>query len=371
MTGEDLAGHRSDWCTPLSIAYGDLELHELPPNTQGIAPLIALGLCRHLDLDGLDPDGPDAVHLMIEAMKLALADAYAHVGDPDWMSVDPAILLDDGYLRERAKAIDPAQAADPPPGEPKAAGTVYIAAADDAGMMVSLIQSCFYNFGSGIVVPGTGIKPARPRFRLLPGGGASQPGRPAQAAVPDDHPRLPDRERPSGDEFRRHGRVDATAGTCADGFAHPTVGPEPAGRQRRAALADRVGQEGGDGEHLQPRHGGGAEAPRPSHRAGARARRLQLRRRAGWCTRSRAATSPPPTTARTDARSGSEREAGILRDPGGRNPRQPPRHREVVPGRRRAGRCGALPREVANSRRDGSCRGSRSPSASPPWLRPW
>jgi len=157
MTGEDLAGHRSDWCTPLSIAYGDLELHELPPNTQGIAPLIALGLCRHLDLDGLDPDGPDAVHLMIEAMKLALADAYAHVGDPDWMSVDPAILLDDGYLRERAKAIDPAQAADPPPGEPKAAGTVYIAAADDAGMMVSLIQSCFYNFGSGIVVPGTGI----------------------------------------------------------------------------------------------------------------------------------------------------------------------------------------------------------------------
>jgi len=158
LTADDLAAHRPDWCGTISKGFGDLDLHEIPPNGQGIAALMALGMCRHLGLDGMDPDGADALHLQIEAMKLALVDARAYVGDLDAMTeVGPQALLDDGYLAERAKAIDPKAASDPGAGAPKQGGTVYISAADERGMMVSLIQSNYSGFGSGVVVPGTGI----------------------------------------------------------------------------------------------------------------------------------------------------------------------------------------------------------------------
>ncbi|MCW2306878.1 gamma-glutamyltransferase family protein [Rhodobium gokarnense] len=163
---EDLAAHSCDWCGTLSQSFGDVALHEIPPNGQGIAALIALGILealrggaggRAVDLAAMDPDGAEALHLQIEAMKLALADAERHVSDPAAMRLSAEELLDPAYLRERAALIDPDHARIAEAGAPRAGGTVYVAAADAAGMMVSLIQSNFAGFGSGVVVPDTGI----------------------------------------------------------------------------------------------------------------------------------------------------------------------------------------------------------------------
>jgi gamma-glutamyltranspeptidase/glutathione hydrolase len=154
---EDFAAHRCDWVEPISIEYRGYRLHEIPPNGQGIVALMALGMLRHHDLASLPVDRADSLHLQIEAMKLAFADAYRHVSDPATMEFDAQKLLADGYLAERAKAIDLKRARDPPPGEPRSGGTVYLTTADSNGMMVSYIQSNYMGFGSGVVVPGTGI----------------------------------------------------------------------------------------------------------------------------------------------------------------------------------------------------------------------
>jgi gamma-glutamyltranspeptidase/glutathione hydrolase len=102
-------------------------------------------------------DSVETTHLAIEATKLALADIGRHVADLDAMDVTPAQLLDPAYLASRAALIDRRRAGDPAYGAPKPGGTVYLAAADVAGMMVSFIQSNYMGFGSGVVVPGTGI----------------------------------------------------------------------------------------------------------------------------------------------------------------------------------------------------------------------
>jgi gamma-glutamyltranspeptidase/glutathione hydrolase len=132
-------------------------VHEIPPNGQGIAALMALGIVENFDYADHAVDSVEVQHLQIEAMKLAFADAYRYVGDPHTMTVTPAQLLDRGYLATRAKRIDRSRAQDFQHGTPPTAGTVYLTAADEHGMMVSLIQSNYMGFGSGIVVPGTGI----------------------------------------------------------------------------------------------------------------------------------------------------------------------------------------------------------------------
>jgi gamma-glutamyltranspeptidase/glutathione hydrolase len=157
MTAADLAAHTSDWVTPLQIDYRGYTLHELPPNGQGIVALIALGILRHFDLASHAVDGPDSLHLQIEAVKLAFADAWRYVADLDHMEFAPQRLLDAGYLEQRARLIDPRRAQDFGPGAPPKGGTVYLTAADAAGMMVSYIQSNYMGFGSGVVVPGTGV----------------------------------------------------------------------------------------------------------------------------------------------------------------------------------------------------------------------
>ncbi len=157
MTMEDLAAHRCDWVDPISVEYRGYHLHEIPPNGQGIAALIALGILRHYDLASMHPDSADSLHVQIEAMKLAFADVYAHVSDPATMRVTPAQMLDADYLEKRAKAIDMKRAQDHTAGIPRAGGTVYLTAADQSGMMLSFIQSNYMGFGSGVVVPGTGI----------------------------------------------------------------------------------------------------------------------------------------------------------------------------------------------------------------------
>jgi gamma-glutamyltranspeptidase/glutathione hydrolase len=158
MTLDDLASHKADWCGTISKHFDDLTLHEIPPNGQGIAALMALGILAHSPIRDMDADDPRAIHLQIEAMKLALADAGAYVADPAHMgAVSAADMLDDGYLAARARLIDPARAADFGAGAPKQGGTVYLSTADASGMMVSYIQSNYAGFGSGVAVPGTGI----------------------------------------------------------------------------------------------------------------------------------------------------------------------------------------------------------------------
>ena len=155
MAADDLASQRAQWVQPIALPYRDVVLHEIPPNGQGIAAQIALGMLQHFDL--AEPDSVDTLHLEIEAMKLAFADLHAHVADPRSMRARVADLLSADYLAERAKHIDPKRASAPVAGVPRSGGTVYLSAADGDGCMVSLIQSNYYAFGSGIVVPGTGI----------------------------------------------------------------------------------------------------------------------------------------------------------------------------------------------------------------------
>jgi gamma-glutamyltranspeptidase/glutathione hydrolase len=153
----DFAEHTLDWVAPIQQRYRDVDVHEIPPNGQGIAALMALGMLEHFDLRALSPDSIESQHLCIEAMKLAFVDTHAYVGDPASMSVSPASMLDSAYLAQRARLIDPKRAKRFEPGTPPQGGTVYLAAGDARGMMVSLIQSNYMGFGSAVVVPGTGI----------------------------------------------------------------------------------------------------------------------------------------------------------------------------------------------------------------------
>jgi len=157
MTLDDLRGYQPDWVEPISKSYGGYALHEIPPNGQGIAALIALGLCARFDLAGMGVDSVQSQHVQIEAMKLAFADLYRYVADPRSMEVTPAQMLDDAYLDSRAKLIRLDGATHFSAGRPHAGGTIYLTAADESGMMISFIQSNYMGFGSGVVVPGTGI----------------------------------------------------------------------------------------------------------------------------------------------------------------------------------------------------------------------
>jgi gamma-glutamyltranspeptidase/glutathione hydrolase len=153
----DFDAHRCDWVTPLAHDYHGHTVHEIPPNGQGIAALMALGIMENHDLGSQAADSVATQHLEIEAMKLAFADVYRYVSDPATMRVTPAQLLDRHYLAARARLIDRSRAQDFGHGTPPPGGTVYLSAADEHGMMVSLIQSNYMGFGSGVVVPGTGI----------------------------------------------------------------------------------------------------------------------------------------------------------------------------------------------------------------------
>ena len=156
MLVSDLADHRADWVDTVAGDYRGYTVHEIPPNGQGIVALIALGILQNFDMAGLPVDSADSVHLQIEAVKLAFADALAYIADADCMGLRPEQLLDKEYLKERAKLIDVRRALPAAAGTPTG-GTVYLTAADADGMMVSMIQSNYMGFGSGVVVSGTGI----------------------------------------------------------------------------------------------------------------------------------------------------------------------------------------------------------------------
>jgi gamma-glutamyltranspeptidase/glutathione hydrolase len=157
LTLDDLAAHSGEWVQPISIDYRGLRLHQIPPNGQGLAALIALGLLREFDIDRYPADSADSIHLQIEAMKIALAEAYRHIADSNDMPVSPETFLAADFLAARAAEIRMDQACQPESKIPSDKGTVYLTAADENGMIVSFIQSNYLGFGSGVVVPGTGI----------------------------------------------------------------------------------------------------------------------------------------------------------------------------------------------------------------------
>lgn len=157
MSLNDLRDYAPEWVTPISKDYHGYTLHEIPPNGQGIAALIALGIAERFDLRNIPVDSAQSQHIQIEAMKLAFADIYRYVADPRAMRITPEQMLDDNYLDDRARLIRLDQAGNPDAGRLPSGGTIYLTAADEDGNMISFIQSNYMGFGSGVVVPGTGI----------------------------------------------------------------------------------------------------------------------------------------------------------------------------------------------------------------------
>jgi gamma-glutamyltranspeptidase/glutathione hydrolase len=187
ITAGDFAAYQPEWVQPISKNYRGHTLHEIPPNGQGIAALIALGILDQFDLASLPVDGPESQHLQIEAMKLAFADVYEHCAELESMRVTPAQLLDDAYLASRARLIDRRKAQDFRAGNPVKGGTIYLTAADENGMMVSFIQSNYMGFGSGCVEPSYGISLQNRGhgFSLRPGPNVVAPGkRPFHTIIP-------------------------------------------------------------------------------------------------------------------------------------------------------------------------------------------
>jgi len=150
----DLEDYAPLWVEPISTEYKGYRVWEMPPNGNGLVALMALNIAEQLEIP--DHDKAEAVHRQIEAMKLAFADGLRYVADPGTMDVETAGLLSKEYAAKRAQLVDD-EARFPEYGDPRCGGTVYLCAADESGMMVSFIQSGYDDFGSGIVIPGTGI----------------------------------------------------------------------------------------------------------------------------------------------------------------------------------------------------------------------
>jgi gamma-glutamyltranspeptidase/glutathione hydrolase len=156
ITAADLAAHTSTWVNPISTSYRGYDVWEIPPNGQGIVALTALNILEGFDMGDSQRDTAASFHLQIEALKLAFADGLRYIADPDFAEVPVASLLDKDYAARR-RALIGNKALQPSPGDPNSGGTVYLCTADSDGMMVSFIQSNYGGFGSGVVVPGTGI----------------------------------------------------------------------------------------------------------------------------------------------------------------------------------------------------------------------
>ncbi len=177
MTPDDLASHEGFWTDCIALDYADLTIHEIPPSGQGIVTLIALGILQHLEIERYEALSADRVHLQIEAIKTGFFLAQRHVADPDAMMVSADQLLDDAFLARCAGHISLDRARTPDVEIQPDKGTVYLATADASGLMVSMIQSHYDNFGAGMVVPHTGIS-----MQNRGKGFVTEPGHPNQVA---------------------------------------------------------------------------------------------------------------------------------------------------------------------------------------------
>ncbi|MDD3290426.1 MAG: gamma-glutamyltransferase family protein [Eubacteriales bacterium] len=152
----DLENYRSSWVEPIHVEYKGHTVWEIPPNGDGIIVLMAMNILKNFHLSEGDFGTADTLHKQMEAIKLAYADGNRYIADPDFMKVSVEDLLSEKYAAERAGLIGD-RAVPAEPGKPNRGGTIYLCTADKDGNMVSYIQSNYWNFGSGLVVPGTGI----------------------------------------------------------------------------------------------------------------------------------------------------------------------------------------------------------------------
>ena len=153
---KDLSGYQPEWVEPVKVNYRGYDVWEIPPNGHGLVALMALNILKGFDFDPGAKETAETYHKQFEAIKLAYADGFAHIADHRHMRISIEELLSSAYADERRKLIGK-EALQPEPGTPPDGGTVYLATADAEGNMVSFIQSNYKGFGSGIVVPGTGI----------------------------------------------------------------------------------------------------------------------------------------------------------------------------------------------------------------------
>ncbi len=159
LTIEDMKQHETEKTRPISMDYKGFEVYEHPPNGQGFAALIMLQIMEELEVSRYQSRDARRYHLMIEAKKLAYADLLEHNADPDFYDTPIEELLSDKYAKSRASLVDESNVMTPPPtGIPRHSDTIYLCTADAEGMAVSFINSLYRGFGSGLVVPGTGIK---------------------------------------------------------------------------------------------------------------------------------------------------------------------------------------------------------------------
>ena len=150
----DLESYHSEWVNPININYRGYDIWEIPPNGQGLIALLALNIVKGFEF--YEKDNVDTIHKQIEAMKLAFSDGLKYITDSKLMNVTIDDILSDKYATKRRELITN-EALIPAAGEPQSSGTVYLATADQEGNMVSYIQSNYMGFGSGLVVPSTGI----------------------------------------------------------------------------------------------------------------------------------------------------------------------------------------------------------------------
>lgn len=160
LTEEDLAIYQPEWVDPISIEYKNgYAFHEIPPNGQGLTALLALNIAKGFDLQSLGYGTANYYHALMEAIKLAFADALAYIGDPKQVNVPIDALLSTAYTKTRQALISQDSALTPIHGNPNNIGdTVYLTVADDQGNMVSWIQSLYMGFGSGLTAGTTGIQ---------------------------------------------------------------------------------------------------------------------------------------------------------------------------------------------------------------------
>src|SRR5690606_1177312 len=168
---QDLADYRARWVEPISTTYRGRTVYQLPPATQGMAALQILNLLEGFDLTAIPEGGADYYHLIVEAVKVAFADRDEWLTDPGFVDIPLETLLSKEYADQRRSLISMERALDGPAVEPglrhgddaartaPTGDTVYFAAADSQGMMVSIIQSPYHDFGSGIIAGETGVIP--------------------------------------------------------------------------------------------------------------------------------------------------------------------------------------------------------------------
>ena len=157
LTREDFAKHRGETVTPIASNYRGLDVVELPPNGQGLVALVLLNILEHFDLSALDPDGPERLHLALEAARMAFAVRDTHVADPAFMRVSTASLIDKGFAGELARKIDRGRRVKLPSAPKPGSDTVYLTVVDRDRMAVSFINSLYSEFGSRIATEKTGI----------------------------------------------------------------------------------------------------------------------------------------------------------------------------------------------------------------------